>query len=225
MERDSRFHMPHIAAIIERIAIFLVPLLLGVVCHEVAHGYVAYLQGDSTAKSAGRLTLNPIRHLDPMGSFVFLLTSVIGAFVIGWAKPVPVNPYHFRNPRQGMILVSLAGPAANLLLAVLFSLGLRGLFPLLQQGGGVMVENVVYPLALICRAGLDVNIILALFNLIPLPPLDGSKILAGLLPAQWAFRYMRFERYGLIVVILLLATGVLAKIILPAFYAVRAILL
>jgi len=218
--------MPEIAAAIERMAIFLVPLLLGVTCHEVAHGYVAYLQGDPTAKAAGRLTLNPIRHLDPMGSLVFVLTSIVGAFVIGWARPVPVNPMNFTNQRRGMVLVSLAGPMTNLLLAVLFSFALRAVMPFLQESqGGVMAENILYPLALIFRAGTDVNIILALFNLIPLPPLDGSKVVAGLLPASLANAYLEVGRYGLIIIILLLATGVLAKIILPAFFAIRSLLL
>lgn len=217
--------MPELAAAIERIAIFLVPLMLGIVCHEVAHGYVAYLQGDGTAKYAGRLTLNPIKHLDPMGSLVFVLTSIMGAFVIGWAKPVPVNPNNFRNERAGMVLVSLAGPGTNLILAVLFALALRAVVPLLGNETDFLTSKVLYPLAIIFRAGTDVNIILALFNLIPVPPLDGSKVLAGILPPALAEKYMMLDRYGLIIVILLLATGVLAKIILPAFFAIRSILL
>lgn len=217
--------MPELAAAIERIAIFLVPLMLGIVCHEVAHGYVAYLQGDGTAKYAGRLTLNPIKHLDPMGSLVFVLTSIMGAFVIGWAKPVPVNPNNFRNARAGMVLVSLAGPGTNLILAVLFALALRAVVPLLGNETDFLTSKVLYPLAIIFRAGTDVNIILALFNLIPVPPLDGSKVLAGILPPALAEKFMMLDRYGLIIVILLLATGVLAKIILPAFFVIRSILL
>lgn len=209
--------MPDLAAAIERIAIFLVPLMLGVTCHEVAHGYVALLQGDSTAKDAGRLTLNPIKHLDPTGTLVFILTSVMGGFVIGWAKPVPVNPYHFNNQRRGMVLVSLAGPATNFLLAVLFSLTLRAMIPFLQDGSGPWIENILYPLALICRAGMDVNIILGLFNLFPVPPLDGSKIVAGLLPVHLAQRYLALGRYGLIIVILLLATGALGTVLIPVY--------
>ncbi len=217
--------MPEIAAAVERIAIFLVPLLLGVVCHEVAHGYVAYLQGDSTARLAGRLTFNPVRHLDPMGSLVFILTSIVGGFIIGWAKPVPVNPYNFRNPRKGMVLVSMAGPGANFALAIVFSLILRALLPQLQGEESRFTATVIYPLALICRAGMDVNIILGLFNLIPIPPLDGSKILAGVLPVSLAAPYMQLERYGLIIVILLLATGMLGQVILPVFFAIRSFLL
>lgn len=217
--------MPELAAAIERIAIFLVPLMLGVVCHEVAHGYVALLQGDGTAKNAGRLTLNPIKHLDPMGSLVFILTSVMGSFVIGWAKPVPVNPNHFRNIRAGMVLVSLAGPGTNLILAVFFSFALRALIPFLDGPPDAMTTNILYPLALIFRAGVDVNIILALFNLIPVPPLDGSKVLAGALPPSLADKYLYFGRYGLIVVIVLLVTGLLAKVILPVFFAIRSLLL
>lgn len=213
--------MPEISAAIERIAIYLVPLLLGVTCHEVAHGYVAYLYGDPTAKDAGRLTLNPLKHLDATGTLMFIVTAMIGAFVIGWAKPVPVNPYHFRKKRQGMLFVSAAGAVTNFLLAILFALALHGLIPLLQNNTSPIAAYLLYPLGFIFRAGVDVNIILGVFNLIPIPPLDGSKIVASLLPANLAQRYLSVGRYGLLIVIILLATGLLGRILLPVVFAIR----
>ncbi len=218
--------MPDIAAAIERIAIFLVPLLLGVTCHEVAHGFVAYLHGDDTAKSAGRLTLNPIKHLDPMGSFVFLITAIFSPFVLGWAKPVPVNPYRFKNPRKAMMLVSAAGPATNFVLAVFFALLLRLIFPMLESSPeSPAVMYLLYPLALICHAGVTVNIILGLFNLLPIPPMDGSKIVAGVLPPSLALPYMQLERFGLLIILVLLGTGILGRILVPALLYLRSLLL
>ncbi len=204
---------------IERIAIFFVPLMLGIVCHEVAHGFVAYLQGDPTAKNLGRLNLNPIKHLDPMGSLMFVLTAIIAPFVIGWAKPVPVDPRYFKNPRKGMVLVAIAGPATNFILAILFALLLR-VFVMLAVGvePDSMLAKVLLPLILIGAAGVVVNIVLGLFNLIPLPPLDGSNIIAGMLPPRLAYAYMRFGRWGMLVIILLLAFGVLGHVLGPILF-------
>ncbi len=201
---------------ITRMAIFAVPLFFGVTCHEVAHGFVAWLLGDPTAKAAGRLTLNPIKHLDPMGAFVFGLTSLLGSFVIGWAKPVPVDYRYFPNPRQGMALVSLAGPGTNLVLAAAFALALRLLLEL-EPEPGFMGNFFFQPVAYICLAGVSVNVALALFNLIPVPPLDGSKVLAAMLPDRLLVPYLNFERYGFFLLILLLATGVLGRILIPIY--------
>ena len=195
-----------IASIIKEIAIFAVPLFLGITCHEVAHGYVAYLLGDPTAKNAGRLTLNPIKHLDPMGTLVFILTRRIG-----WAKPVPVDPRYFKNPRKDMVLVSVAGPITNFVLAAMF----YGLYTALLATGTSfspsVQQTVLIPLVNIFAAGTLVNIVLGVFNLIPLPPLDGSKILAGFLPPKLAWQYLQIERYGFIILILLVMTGVFGK--------------
>ncbi len=208
--------MQQFSGAIERIAIFFVPLMLGIVCHEVAHGYAAYLQGDPTAKSRGRLNLNPIKHLDPMGTLMFVLTAIVAPFVIGWAKPVPIDPRYFKNPRKGMVLVAIAGPATNFVLAVIFALLLR-LMVTMAVGvqPGTTLASVMLPVILICTAGVVVNIVLGLFNLIPLPPLDGSNIIAGLLPPQLAYSYMRFGRWGMIVIILLLAFGILGQVLGP----------
>ena len=184
---------------------------MGVTFHEVAHGYVANWLGDPTAKLAGRLTFNPIKHLDPIGALAFLLTRMIG-----WAKPVPVNPRYFRDPARGMMLVALAGPAMNVLLAVGFALAIR----LIEYAAvGVAPDTAVYrilaPLAYICAAGVQVNLALAVFNLLPIPPLDGSNVLAAFLPPPLADKYMSFGRWGFFALLLLAVTGVLGRLVMP----------
>jgi Zn-dependent protease len=194
--------MPELAAAIQRIAVFIVPFLLAIICHEVAHGYVALWQGDPTAKRAGRLTLNPIPHIDPTGALVFVMLAMFSPVVIGWAKPVPVNPINFRNTKRGMILVSLAGAGANFLLAIVFA----ALFKHGLQMGWVEQGTWLFQ---VLRAGLLLNLLLGLFNLLPIPPLDGSKVLAALLPPGLAMKYLSIQRYGLIIVVLLLLLGLL----------------
>ncbi|WP_252379523.1 site-2 protease family protein [Desulfovulcanus ferrireducens] len=195
-----------ISIIIKELAIFSVPLLLGITCHEVAHGYVAYLLGDPTAKNAGRLTLNPLKHLDPIGTLVLILTRRIG-----WAKPVPINPAYFKNLRRDILLVSLAGPAANLVLALIFFL-LFKLVNFLSPFFSTQLNQVVFaPMGFIFSAGTLVNVILAVFNLIPIPPLDGSKIIASFLPSSFADKYMSLEKFGFLILIILVFTGVFQK--------------
>lgn len=209
-----------LAATIREIALILPGFLLAITCHEAAHGFAAYLLGDPTAKQAGRLTLNPLKHLDLMGTLLLVLTRMIG-----WAKPVPVDARYFRNPARGMMLVALAGPAANMLVAVL----LAGLFRLsasiLVSGVSPTMQSVLYPLALICKQGALISLVLGCFNLLPIPPLDGSKILAWLLPLNMAYKFLRFERYGFIIIILLAATGLLGKLLWPMVQFVGNILL
>ncbi len=164
------------------------PILFALTVHEYAHGWVAYKYGDPTAKNAGRLTLNPLSHLDPIGTIMLFLVH------LGWAKPVPVNPYYLRHPKRDMIWVSLAGPGANMLTALACGLIIRLVNPLsayLEMGNsflGILALMVVY--------GMMINIVLAIFNLIPLPPLDGSKILMGLLPIQYEHQMEQLERVG-----------------------------
>lgn len=198
---------------VERILIAFIPMLCGMVLHELAHGWVAYRQGDPTAKAQGRLTLNPIRHLDPMGSLVFVLTSLSGSFIIGWAKPVPVNPRWFHSPRRGMMLVSAAGPATNFALAVVFAFLYRVLLDAVPPVGGV--SPVMEFLLRMCSTGIWINVMLAWFNLMPVPPLDGSRIVAGLLPPKLAWQYESVGRYGLVIVVILLASGLLGKVVWP----------
>lgn len=201
------------------LSIAIIPILLGMILHEVAHGWMAWKMGDPTAKLLGRLTLNPIPHLDPMGSLFFLITAFASRaggipFIFGWAKPVPIDPRRFRNFRQGMLLVSLAGAGANLLLALAFSFFTKlvfyfGLAPL----HGV-AESKSFLLDM-CVMGVYINCTLAWFNLMPIPPLDGSKVLASLMPAPLARRYLSIERYGLIIVLLLFVTNLLPKVMMP----------
>lgn len=203
--------LPDISRTIQEIALLTVPVLMAITFHEVAHGYVANWLGDPTAKLAGRLTLNPIKHLDILGVLAFVLTRMIG-----WAKPVPVDPRYFRNPRHGMMLVALAGPLMNFLLAVVCALAARGLDWLAtDMTPGTLAYRVLEPLVYMAVAGVSVNLALGIFNLLPVPPLDGSNILAYFLPPLAAVRYMAFGRWGFFILLLLAVTGVLGRILLP----------
>lgn len=186
----------------------LIPSLLCITLHELSHGWVAYLLGDDTAKSRGRLTLNPIKHLDPMGLLMMLV------FHVGWAKPVPVNMYRFKNPKRGMALTALAGPASNLLITVVF-LFLYGAayIPLGRSPAGAYFLQMIQLTAVISLG-------LGIFNLLPLPPLDGSKVLFSLLSDEGYAKLMRYERYGGIVMLILVATGVLGR---PLSMAIDAV--
>ncbi|RKY58326.1 MAG: site-2 protease family protein [Candidatus Latescibacterota bacterium] len=163
-------------------------ILLALTVHEVAHGWAAYLLGDPTARRAGRLTFNPLAHLDPMG------TIMLFVFHFGWARPVPVDPYNLRNPKRDMLWISLAGPVANIITAFLLGRVIRIL-------AGIWLPD---PLLFLLYFGLYINLVLAFFNLIPVPPLDGSKVLVGLLPPEPAYRYTQLERYGPFVLIAVL---------------------
>ena len=178
------------------IVLSVVPSLLCITFHEVSHGYVAYRLGDTTAKDAGRLTLNPLKHIDPMG----LLMMVV--FKFGWAKPVPVNMMRFRSPKRGMALTALAGPVSNVLLALVFLF----LYGLLYRA----LYSVQFLLDMIWLTAY-ISLALAIFNIIPVSPLDGSKVLFALLPDAAYAKLMRYERYGGLVLMVLMMTGVLGK--------------
>lgn len=212
-----------IGAIIQRLILLTPPILLAVTVHEMAHGWVAYRLGDPTARYLGRLTLNPIRHLDPVGTLVFFLTQTIG-----WARPVPVNPNHFKDPKRDMIWVSLAGPGANLLLAVASAMILRKvaiyLAPALMEPHGAFAYF-GRPLLFMAYISVQINIGLAIFNLIPIPPLDGSKVLGGLLPESLASAYERLGQYGFLLILLLVFTGVTGRIIVPLVLYLNKLLL
>lgn len=188
--------------------------------HEFAHAYSAYLMGDPTAKYEGRLTLNPIKHIDPIGGLLLLLTSLFGGgMCFGWAKPVPLNPYNFRNAQDGTLISSFAGPASNLIAAALCGLLFRLEIIPLHPSEESLLMQILYLFAIIF---LQVNIGLAIFNLIPIPPLDGSKVLYGLLPTELAYKYSLFERkYAFFlpfILVILIASNMLNFILFP-FYS------
>ncbi|SDO75281.1 site-2 protease family protein [Desulforhopalus singaporensis] len=195
---------------ISELTILAPPLLLALTLHEFAHGYIAYRLGDPTAKSLGRLTLNPLKHLDPLGTIAFFFIK------FGWAKPVPVNPGYFRNPKRDMLWVALAGPATNLGLAVISALLAKGLWLLASTiPYSSLAEAILVPVNGMLIASVWINLVLCIFNFLPIPPLDGSRILAGLLPNRLAASYIRYERYGFILILILAFSGMLSKVILP----------
>ncbi len=207
--------MQDIAQTVQQLAVSIPAFLFGIICHEVAHGYAASRLGDPTAKQAGRITLNPIPHIDAMGALVFLITALTTNFVFGWAKPVPIDPRNFRDPRRDMMLSAAAGPATNFLLALIFAVGLRVILLLGGSIPGVQESAVLYPLWLICANGVFINLTLAFLNLTPIPPLDGSHIAMGLLPRRLAMQYAQLERYGFVILIVLLVTGALWAVLGP----------
>jgi Zn-dependent protease len=206
---------------IQNIAIWAVPVLAAIVFHEVAHGWVANWFGDSTASRAGRLTLNPIAHVDLFGTIILPALLIIShaPFVFGYAKPVPVNFNNLRHPKRDMVLVALAGPATNILLAVL-SLYLLKLMP---GEPSPTMAFVLPPLAFMAQNSVDMNVMLASFNLFPVPPLDGGRVLVGLLPEPYSSIVARVERYGFLIIIVLLMTHILDTLIKPIVSVVVAI--
>ena len=171
----------------------IIILIFSVIVHEVSHGFMADRLGDSTARRAGRLTLNPLKHIDPIGSILVPIITSLAGFTFGWAKPVPYNPYNLRNKRQGEFLIALAGPASNLLLALIFGTIIR-----FAAGSATDAASAaaMAPFLTILTYIVLINIVLAIFNLIPLPPLDGSKLLFSVLPDQYGRWRMMLERYG-----------------------------
>jgi Zn-dependent protease len=199
----------------ETLLLALPVLIFSIVLHEVAHGWAALKQGDPTAAMLGRITLNPVPHIDPIGSILVpvMLTLMPGGFIFGWAKPVPVNPRNFRNYKKGDIIVSLAGVAVNFLLAIAFTLlvvatiWLGRAAPNLAETWAIMRSMAEY--------GVLINLILALFNLLPIPPLDGSHVMYHLLPPHLGARYRELGRYGMLILILFLFLGGFRILYLP----------
>lgn len=203
--------------LLQRIVVWILPVIFAITVHEVAHGWVAKKYGDNTASLLGRLTLNPIKHIDLLGTIIIpgLLLITGTGFIFGWAKPVPVDSRNFKNPRQDMAIVALAGPISNLLMAVGWALVAR-----LGVTIGAQTEAISLPLIYTGIAGISINLVLALINLLPIPPLDGSRILSGILPNYWAWQYNRLERFGFIILLVLLYTRVLNLILeYPLYFA------
>lgn len=198
------------SAFITQLIILAPPLLMALTFHEFAHGYVAYRLGDPTARTLGRLTLNPLKHLDPIGTIAFFFIK------FGWAKPIPVNPRYFKNPSKDMLLVALAGPLTNLTLAVISALAAKFLWMVASFIPNTsFTAAILVPLNGMLIASVWINLVLCVFNFLPIPPLDGSKILYGLLPPDLARSYQQLEPYGFIIVLVLFFSGLLSKVILP----------
>jgi len=197
--------------LLQRIAVWAIPVLFAITVHETAHGWMALRLGDPTAKMLGRLSLNPIRHIDPIGTILVPgVMLMLGGFLFGWAKPVPITWENLRRPKHDMAWVAAAGPLSNLLMALFWALLARL---------GLMLADVSEALAMYLMytgvAGIFINMVLMLLNLLPLPPLDGSRVVTALLPGPLAYRYSRLEPYGFPILIVLLVTGLLGKILWP----------
>lgn len=205
--------------IIRQIAIIAIPILVAVMCHEVAHGYIAKRLGDPTAKMLGRLTLNPLAHIDLFGTIIMPLMLYLftnGQFVFGYAKPVPINPNNFRNPKRDMAISAAAGPITNIALAFISMALLKyTVLPLSDILPTEIGKKIFTPLSMMLQSSVFINVILASFNLIPIPPLDGGRILSGLLPHKYSDALSRIEPYGMIIVIILVLSGIARYIILP----------
>lgn len=208
--------MPELS-IVQQTTVWILPVLFAITLHEASHAWVASLLGDTTAKSLGRLSFNPLKHVDLIGTVLIpILTLVLSNFnfVFGWAKPVPINPSNFAHPRRDLALATAAGPLANLFMALLWALLFKvGL--LMHYQTSIVAVFII----LAANAGIIINLLLAFLNLIPIPPLDGSKIVMGFLSAKQALAYQKIEPFGFVILLLLLVTGILNLFISPPINA------
>jgi len=205
---------------IQRFSVWVLPVLFAITVHEVAHGWVAMKLGDRTAQMMGRLTLNPIKHVDPVGTILvpgFLV--LIGGFIFGWAKPVPITWENLRNPRRDVALVALAGPMSNFIMAIFWGLVMK-----ISLTFGQTTDSWLYPLALMGGAGITINLILMVLNLLPILPLDGGRVISAILPGPLSYKFNRLEPYGLFIILGLLFFGVLSWLLSPPIKMLRAII-
>lgn len=206
-------------SIIQKIIVFVPPILLAVTLHEVAHGWMAKFYGDRTAEMLGRLSLNPIKHIDPLGTIIVpALMVMTTGFIFGWAKPVPISFNNLRNPKKDMAKVAIAGPGANFLMMIIWEIILKIALILPES-----MHWLSLPLVYMAAVGVYINCILMVLNLLPLPPLDGSRIVTSYLPGPVAYKFSLLEPYGLIILLALLFLGILGKILLPAIYVVMGL--
>lgn len=200
-------------------AISALPVLIAITFHELSHGLIANKLGDPTAKMMGRLTINPIAHIDLFGTIIMPLLLLIftnGQFVFGYAKPVPINPTNFKNPRRDMAISAAGGPVTNILLAIVSMVMLKfAVFPLLSFAPEGMATTVLEPIAMMLKSSIIINVVLASFNLIPIPPLDGGRVVVGFLPHKQAMSFSRIEPFGFIIVIVLIYTHIADYFVMP----------
>lgn len=205
-------------SIVQKIIIYLLPLVFAITVHEASHAFVADKYGDNTAKVMGRLSLNPLRHIDPVGTILFPIIGIaLGGFIFGWAKPIPINYAKLHDPKKNILWIALAGPVSNLAMALIWALVLKLSFSFDFYFGR--------PVSLMAQAGIAINISIMLINLIPILPLDGGRILFSLLPRNPALVYARIEPYGMFILILLLLIGAITYIIQPLYVSIVTFIL
>ncbi len=206
--------------LISTLFVFVIPVIFAVTLHEVAHGWVASRFGDQTAKSMGRLTLNPIKHIDPVGTIIVpAIMYFTSGFIFGWAKPVPVNWQNLGHPRRDMALVAIAGPTANFLMLLFWAI-LAKVIVWLGSDPNYLTQIIF----IMCGIGITINMILMILNLFPLLPLDGGRVLTAMLPRNLAITFSRLEPYGLIILVLLLISGILWKILMPVIGGMESLI-